>query len=598
MRIQILPREITEKIAAGEVVERPASVIKELLENSLDAQATRVEVTAWPAMTDRLEVSDDGTGMSPEEVRVALMRHATSKITCEEDLYSISSLGFRGEALASIAAVADLRIETRTEDTDLGVRVRVQGGEVSEVREVGMTRGTRIVVQDLFQYTPARLKFLRSRQTEAGHILDTFLRLSLSRKDVTFHLKKKDKSWIQAPATADLKQRAAHLFGWELAERLKPLSGEDGDCRLHGLVGPADMHRGNQRGLFLFVNRRPIRDVMVLRAIHEAYRGNLPKGRVPVAILFLDLPFSDVDVNAHPTKMEVHFSHPQEIRALFVRHVSRALERNAWFPVPGPSGGSVEKPLIRDPSDASAVSYSPGPLPDKSPVSDPPRPPDSARHPRPAPPASPGEPEPVSPVPPPRPDPLFTRFRILGQLQDTYLVCEYGEQLLLVDQHAAHERIVYEQLEDAYDRQGIVKQSLLIPSVVELPPREAECVREQREPLSAFGLEVEPYGGMSFVVKAVPAVLADADPGRLLQDVAEELVEQGRTHHLNRMRSQVFARMACHTVVRAGRTLEPREMDALLRALDEKPGLLSCPHGRPVVIAWSLQEIQKRFRRI
>jgi len=610
MRIHMLPREITDKIAAGEVVERPASVIKELVENALDAEARRVEVAVWPALTDRMEVLDDGIGMTPEEARVALLRHATSKIACAEDLYRIATLGFRGEALASIGAVADLQIATRTEDAGLGVQLRMRGGQVVEQREVGMARGTRIVVRGLFEHTPARLKFLRSRPTETGHVLDTFLRLALSRPDVGFQLNRQGAPWMHAPATPDLRQRAAHLLGWELAERLRPLEGAAGACRLHGLMGPAELHRGSQRGLFFFVNRRPVRDLILLRAIHEAYRGHLPKGRVPVAILFLEVPFGDVDVNAHPTKTEVHFARPQEVRRFLVRQLARALERESWSmltPGGGEEAGGAgrgETPArdepARPPASVDRAPSSPGLLSPGggSRAAAPATAGTAGEAPR-GPPALPDGAPAAWPAPEPRglADARFARPRILGQFLDTYLVCEYREQLLLVDQHAAHERIAYEALEAAYAVDQVVRQPLLIPPVVELPPREAECVRNAVEGLLGFGLEVEPYGGRSFAVKAVPLVLGHADPGRLLQDVAEELAEQEQTGHLDRLRGHVFARMACHAVVRAGRTLEPREMEALLGGSYDKPGRLTCPHGRPVVIAWSLQEIQKRFQR-
>ena len=596
MRIKILPREITEKIAAGEVVERPASVVKELMENALDAEATRLEVNVGAEVVDSLEVVDNGMGMEPEEVTIALERHATSKISCEKDLFNIETLGFRGEALSSIAAVADLQIDTRRDHNPLGVRVRRAPGDNPAPRELGMPRGTRIVVRNLFHTTPARLKFLRSRQTEAGHILDVFTRLALSRTDVSYHLKRAGKLWVHAPAVEDLRQRAGNLFGWELAERLLPVSGELGGMALEGLLGPPDLHKGTQRSLFLFVNKRPIRDVQLQRRIRQAYQGEMPKGRFPVAVLFLHIPCSDVDVNVHPTKMEVHFSRPKDVGEFFLRILSRGLDRKPWIQKgwePPDPGDRVESepdpvPAQRDRGGEGLFREPHEPLPatgtDWRPVSEVPA-------------TFTVEDEKPELLRQESPERLFSRFRILGQFKETYLVCEYRDQLLLVDQHAAHERIAYEKLLEAYAREGVVRQSLLIPQVVELPHREVDCLQRYLDPLLRFGLEVEFYGGATFVVKAVPALLAGTDPGRLLTDIAEELAEQDQTKSLESMHGNVFARMACHSVVRAGKSMEPEEMEALLEGLDFKPGLLRCPHGRPVVIAWSIQEIQRRFQR-
>ena len=593
MRIRVLPKEITEKIAAGEVVERPASVVKELMENALDAEATHLLVSVGSEVVDRLEVVDNGTGMEPEEVTLALERHATSKISCAEDLFALETLGFRGEALSSIAAVADLQIDTRTDQRTLGVRIRVAAGDRPVPQDMGMPRGTRVVVRNLFQTIPARLKFLRSKQAEAGHILDVFTRLVLSRTEVSFQLKRAGKLWVHAPAVTDLRQRVANLFGWEFAERLLSVSGEQQDNRLEGLLGPPDLHKGTQRSLFLFVNRRPVRDVLLQRAVRDAFRGEMPKGRYPVAVLFLDIPCSDVDVNVHPTKMEVHFSRPQEVRDFILQNLSRILDRKPWI---RSAWDAADREVIV-PSEADRAQPREDRIPRGSPLE---RPPTRSTLPVPV----REEPSNISVEEQKQgyekqgpPESLFSRFRIIGQFEETYLVCAYQDHLLLVDQHAAHERIAYEKLQEAYAREGVVRQSLLIPQIVELPHREADCLQRHLEPLFHCGLEAEFYGGTSFAVKAMPALLVEADPGRLLRDIAEELVEKDRAEGLESMHNDVFARMACHAVVRAGKSMEPEEMEALLKNLDFKPGLLRCPHGRPVAIAWSLQEIQRRFQR-
>ena len=603
MPIRILPRDLTEKIAAGEVVERPASVVKELVENALDAQATSVLIVVGKDAVDHLEVLDDGTGMRPEEIPLAFERHATSKIASYEDLTRIASLGFRGEALPSIAAVADLEIETKTEEAPLGVRVQMKAGSEAVQQEVGMPRGTRVIVRNLFRTTPARRKFLRSKQTEAGHILDTFVRLSLSKVDVSFQLKRSGKLWVNAPRAEDLRQRVAQLLGWEFGEGLQPVSGSKDGYGVEGLVGPSELNRVTSRGMFLFVNDRPVRDQQLQRAIRSAYKGLLPKERFPVAVLFFTVPYDEVDVNVHPAKMEVHFSRPQQIRDLLLASLSDVTRRAPWQarrptwqdrPPAGPmeTGGTLTREAPRPPSPEPP---SP-PRPYESEVVVPPLVGREVR-------------EEIVSSPQSLADgsgaekkgrveePLFSSFRIIGQYRGAYLVCEYGDRLMLIDQHAAHERIAFEKLEEACATEGISRQPLLVPQVVELPPREAECLKRHLDSLMECGLEAEFYGGRSFVVKALPALLGKTDPKPLLQDVAEELTELERTKQLDLLRTNVLARIACHSVIRAGRMMEWQEMEALLEQLDAKPGLLSCPHGRPVMISWSLHEIEKKFHR-
>ena len=603
MPIRILPRDLTEKIAAGEVVERPASVVKELVENALDAQATSVLIVVGKDAVDHLEVVDDGTGMRPEEIPLAFERHATSKIASYEDLTRIASLGFRGEALPSIAAVADLEIETKTEEAPLGVRVQMKAGSEAVQQEVGMPRGTRVIVRNLFRTTPARRKFLRSKQTEAGHILDTFVRLSLSKVDVSFQLKRSGKLWVNAPRAEDLRQRVAQLLGWEFGEGLQPVSGSKDGYGVEGLVGPSELNRVTSRGMFLFVNDRPVRDQQLQRAIRSAYQGRLPKERFPVAVLFFTVPYDEVDVNVHPAKMEVHFSRPQQIRDLLLASLSDVIRRAPW---------QARKPTWQDRPPAGPMETG-GAAPREAPSPPPPGPPSP---PRPyergvvAPPFAGREvrEEIVSPPQPPGDgseaegkgwveEPLFSSFRIIGQYRGAYLICEYGDRLVLIDQHAAHERIAFEKLEEACATEGISRQPLLVPQVVELPPREVECLKRHLDSLMECGLEAEFYGGRSFVVKALPALLGKTDPKPLLQDVAEELTELERTKQLDLLRTNVLARIACHSVIRAGRMMEWQEMEALLEQLDAKPGLLSCPHGRPVMISWSLHEIEKKFHR-
>ncbi len=331
LRIRVLPKELVDRIAAGEVVERPASVLKELVENSLDAEATAVRVTVEADPADGIEVLDNGIGMTREELSLALERHATSKIESEEDLFAIRTLGFRGEALPSIAAVSDLVVETRARHAPLGVRVTYEGGVETSFRECGMAAGTRIRVKNLFRYTPARRKFLRSRQTETGHVLDLFVRLALSRPEVSFQLQKSAGAvWLNAPATDDLRQRVGQLLGFETAEALFSVEAEQGDWRIEGLAAPPGIHRATAQGIYFFVNRRPVRDPGILRALRDAYPSALPRERYPVAFLYLSAPYGHVDVNVHPTKQEVRFSDPLRARGLVLQAFRDLGRRSPW----------------------------------------------------------------------------------------------------------------------------------------------------------------------------------------------------------------------------------------------------------------------------
>ncbi|MEW6443297.1 MAG: DNA mismatch repair endonuclease MutL [bacterium] len=610
----VLPKEIVDRIAAGEVVERPASALKELVENALDAEATAVTVTVDTDPVDLIEVADNGIGMTREELSLALERHATSKIRSEDDLDSIRTLGFRGEALPSIAAIADLEVETRPREAPLGIRACYRGGVEQSVQEAGMAAGTRMAVKALFRYTPARRKFLRSRQTEMAHVVDLFVRLALSRADVSFQLRKRrGELWLSAPATNDCRQRAAQLLGWELAERLYPVEDEQGPYRIRGLAGPPDLHKGTPQGLFLFVNHRPIRDLAIQRAIREAYQGSMPRERLPVAILFLSVPHPEVDVNMHPTKQEVRFAQPLRVRECVQKTLARLLARAPWQGSRQPLGFPSIPAFHRDdaparpsfpsegragPQAARAIPSAPSPAPrDPAPIY--PTPTQGAAEPLPLIRESAGAEPRLSCCEPLDGAAVGRRpsLRLIGQYREAYLVCESAEGVVLVDQHAAHERLAYERLEEAFGAGGIPQQPLLTPVLVELAPQQAESLRDHLGRLAQWGMEIECYGGATFAVKALPSLIAGADPASLLRDVSDEILAAEKSRRLEDLRRELFARMACHAVVRAGQGLERREMEALLEQLSSRPELSVCPHGRPVRILFSLREIEKRFQR-
>lgn len=615
MRIRILPKELIDRIAAGEVVERPASVLKELVENALDAEATAVTVTVEADPIDGIEVQDNGIGMTREEISLALRRHATSKIRSEQDLFMIRTLGFRGEALPSIAAVSDLVVESRARDEPLGVRVTYEAGLETDCRECGMAAGTRVLVKNLFRYTPARRKFLRSRQTETGHVLDLFVRLALSRPEVSFRLRKRTGAMcLNAPATVVLRERVAQVLGWETAEALCPVEAEQGEWWIEGLAAPPGIHRATAAGIHLFVNRRPIRDPGLVRALREAYPSALSRDRYPVAFLFLSVPHDQVDVNVHPTKQEVRFSDPLRARNLVLQAFEDLGRRAPWqgrrpgiFRF-GPAEGSSPSPVGDGPSPEATRAAASPPAAENLPRSpSKPIPAESYRPPR----LDPSPPTPVvretAPAagPPTSPEALWepgartgpSSLRLIGQFRETYLVCESPEGLVLIDQHAAHERLAFETLERALGGSTLERQPLLTPALVELPPQQAEVFQAHLEFLAAFGFEIDAYGGAAFAVKAVPSLVAQADPASLCRDLAEEIFTAERTNKLEDLRRGVLSRMACHSVVRAGQALAPGEMEALLAALSDNPDATMCPHGRPVRILLTLREIEKRFQR-
>ncbi len=613
MKIKLLPQHIVEKIAAGEVVERPASVVKELMENALDALAQRVIVkVGLDQVAQPIEVIDDGEGMSQDEVLLAIQRHATSKISAETDLHAIKTLGFRGEALPSIAAVAQLYIETRQQDAEVGVRVAVESGTVTSIEASGVPKGTRVCVRELFSSTPARRKFLRSPATEWYHIQSVFERIALSRQDVHFQLWRGKKQWLNAPPTQDLRQRIGHIMGWELSEHAYPFEAEEGGFRMYGMITEPEYHGLTPRHMLFFVNRRPVKDLFLQRTLRGCYQGHIPKDRYPGVLLFLELPFDQVDVNVHPAKLEVRFAHPNRIASLVTTTITRLLKEAPWdrnairyiheqrdLPRSASSGvlGNQERYPCLDAQQSSLLveegkERSPACYLDSQ-----------ERH-------FTNDIKSVAELTGTKEEYAgeysrgardgygrFADLRVLGQFHDEFIVCVSGEHLVLLDQHAAHERIVFEKLRQSFANAGIDQQALLVPSTVELSRRDAEVLEKRLAEVQTWGLEIEYYGGNSFAVKSVPSLLAGADPALLLKDIAEELCEAERSTCIEELRDRIFARMACHSVVRGKRRMAPEEINALLVEMDNVDITLRCPHGRPVLTAWSLAEIRKRFHR-
>jgi DNA mismatch repair protein MutL len=578
--VRRLPSALIDQIAAGEVVERPASVVKELIENALDAEATRLRVELRDGGCALIAVTDDGTGMSPENARLALERHATSKLARLEDLARIASYGFRGEALPAIAAVSALRLRTRSAADETGFELCVEAGVRRSERSVGAPVGTRIEVSELFGNVPARRKFLKSGATEWGHAADWIARTALAQPGVHVDVARDDRPAWSWPAVADPLDRVAAVLGEREAEALVAVDSSEGRVRTHGWVSRPDRHRSNLSGVYLFVNGRPVRDRVLQHALVDCYRDVLPRGRFPSAVLFVDLPLEAVDVNVHPAKWEVRFADARSAHRWIAEAVRSGLAGRTWLagaPRADQERSSNEPPVHAERSRSADTDWLfAGSNPPTAGSAEPP-----------------GDPARVR----------FGELRLLGQLLATYLLVEGKQDLLLVDQHAAHERVLYEQLRAAWFAHGVERQALLAPLAVQLEPRALAVLAERAGDAARLGFEIDPFGDDTLAVRTVPALLAGRDPAGLVRGLADAwLAGEGAAGSPSDVRAldaadRSFATLACHAARRKGDPLDPREQRALLDALDAIPWAPTCPHGRPVVVPFTGPEIERRFGR-
>jgi len=593
MPIRQLPESLVNRIAAGEVVERPASVVKELVENALDAGARRIEVVLSGGGRRLIRVTDDGGGMTAGDLALAVERHATSKLA-NDDLDAIATLGFRGEALPSIGAVARLSIVTRARDADAGSEISVEGGRKSEVRPAALGQGTRIEVRDLFYATPARLKFLKSDRAETAAAVEAVKRLALARPDVAFTLVAEDRAPVTYAARGDDTEgrlaRMADVLGADLRENAVPVEGEREGASISGLAGLPTFSRANSLAQYLFVNGRPVRDKVLLGAVRAAYADLLHGDRYPVVALFLSLDPREVDVNVHPAKTEVRFRDPGLVRALLIRALKDALGVGAMRAATTGAARLVSfaRPNIGGvrPAQAwrgsAAPAYAPGFEEEQALFDAIAAPSADAR-------------ADLAPAAPDLLDKPLGAAR--AQLHETYIVAQTRDGLVVVDQHAAHERIVYERLKAALARDGVARQILLVPQVVELDPDDAAALAERAEELAKLGLVVEPFGSGAVLVREVPALLGDTDVVGLVHDLAEHVAEWDQSLPLERRLLAVASSMSCHGSVRAGRRLKPDEMNALLREMETTENAGQCNHGRPTYVELKLVDIEKLFGR-
>ncbi|MBX3523596.1 MAG: DNA mismatch repair endonuclease MutL [Xanthobacteraceae bacterium] len=591
MPVRQLPENVVNRIAAGEVIERPASAVKELVENAIDAGATRVEVVISGGGRELIRVSDDGSGMNAEDLALSVERHATSKLD-SEDLLNISTLGFRGEALPSIGAAARLSIATRARGSDAALEIRVEGGEKSAIRPAALAEGTRVEVRDLFYATPARLKFLKSEQAETAAVVDVIRRLALARPDVAFTIAANERV-IQYPLRgtddAGRAARLADVIGGDARANTVPVSAERDGVRLSGLAGLPTFSKANSLSQYLFVNGRPVRDKVLMGAMRGGYADLLHSGRYPVAALFIELDPHEVDVNAHPAKAEVRFRDPSLVRGLVVRALQDALSSGARR-----SATTGADRLVSFARPQSAPGYSSGWRGSSAPYRAGLAEAAQAAFETIAQPSADARAD-LAPV-------LQADLeRPLGaaraQLHETYIVAQTVDGLVIVDQHAAHERVVYEKLKRALNENGISTQMLLVPAVVELDDGDVAALVVRAGQLAKLGLVLEPFGQGAVLVRETPALLGETDAQNLVRDLAEHIAEWDDALPLERNLLAIASRISCHGSIRAGRRLKPEEMNALLREMERTENAGQCNHGRPTYVELKLFDIEKLFGR-
>lgn len=644
-QIRQLPQSIVNKIAAGEVIERPASALKECLENSVDAGARRIDVEVGQGGTEYIRISDDGTGISFDDLLLAVASHATSKIESADDLFRVHTLGFRGEALASIAEISRLTMQSRIADANEGGELVVHGGQIETHRACGRPVGTTVEIRDLFFNTPVRRKFMRTTQTEFGHLSEAFTRLALSHPGVHFTLKHNDRAIYDLPPTAKLAERIVAFFGQEFDGKLIAVESREGEIQLSGFVAEPSLTRANNRMQYLFLNGRHIRDRALQHALTEAYRGLVMVGKYPIAFLSLEMPPELVDVNVHPTKLEVRFQdsgkiYSQLLGTLRKRFLTTDLTHRAnGSPaplaasdsppeVPGMTPESVtahRKSLVdwargqfeQGQSRAATGSFNQQELADRlelrfdesqneglklhrvEPMA-------TART---AASSALSAQEPNSGAAAARStNPAAESMREYLpwsqiakapaiQVQNCYLVTETDAGMVIIDQHALHERVLYEQLKLKMEKQTLESQRLLVPEPVHLPSREIAALVEAKETLSTLGFEIEPFGDDCVLCSAYPAMLSRSPAAELLREMVEPLVSAGKSPGQRELLDSLLHRMACHTAIKAGDRLTGSEIEALMSQWDATENAHHCPHGRPTALVFTREELDRRFKR-
>jgi len=603
MTIRRLPESLVNRIAAGEVVERPAAAVKELLENALDAGATKIEIIIRDGGQTLIAITDNGCGMLPEEMLLAIERHATSKLP-EDDLWNIQSFGFRGEALPSIGSVSRMTITSRVKDGEQAWQLKVEGGTVIAPQPASLLQGTKIEVRDLFFATPARLKFLKTTRTEIDYAREAIERLAMAYPSVDILLQEDDKRPVRFTAKNEgllgsedlLRQRLSQIMGDDFITNAAVVSGERDGVQITGYAGLPTLHRPTARAQYIYVNGRPVRDRVLLSAVRGAYGDVIPSGRYPSVVLFLEVPPRDVDVNVHPTKAEVRFRDNQLIRSIIVTSIRRSLEESGQYTtstlapqalamlqpegVPGSFSETMSSPRV-----VSSVPWSGTTRAGMTSSSFPHMLADAPLAARTS--SSIYE------------NSVASRGRLgaaVAQLHGTFIVAQTDDSVIIVDQHAAHERIVYETMKQGL-AQGIKRQILLIPEVIEMEEPAAARLLSRSDQLSEFGLVIEGFGNGAVLVREIPSLLGTTNVKSLLHDLAEDLLEYDQSNRLVDRLEEICSTIACHGSVRAGRALNNDEMNALLRQMEQTPNSGQCNHGRPTYVELKKTDLEKLFDR-
>jgi DNA mismatch repair protein MutL len=616
-KIRVLPEILANKIAAGEIVERPASVVKELLENSLDAGARSIHTIVEAGGKKSILVRDDGEGMSQDDAILAFEHHATSKLHSADDLAAISTLGFRGEALPSIASICRLSLRTRavseSGDAAAGTELEIQGGQIRSVKSISWDKGTEVTVRDLFYNVPARRKFLRSHDTELGHITRLVTHYALAHPEIRFSLVSERRSLIDVVPVSTIRERAYQLFGEDFLKNLVELSGNSGSVGIHGFVSQPHEQRSNPYSQFFYVNRRMVRDKVITGAVRQAYRHAIPASAYPVALLFLELPYDEVDVNAHPAKIEIRFRQQSAVYDLVRDSIQRALVQgrsipqynhrpDSWDHVPSadapaeillPTGVGLAKSVELEVSPAMpdalqrAFNY---------PIREVPQ-------------ISGGvskehfslrvQANMLLGSPPGSSTPFQAAgVRILGQMHESYIIAADTQGLLMIDQHVAHERILYERYASAIKRGDVETQGLLLPLSVQLSPHQMATLGRVLTDLNESGFEVEPFGGNTVLIRSIPALAGSDACATLLSEILEGIEAEDRSIDVERIRDRIAVSTACRSAIKVHTPLTLEKMQWLLDELAKTRIPTNCPHGRPIILRFSLYEIERNFGRI
>lgn len=621
-KINILPENLSNQIAAGEVVERPASVVKELVENSIDAGSSRIVIEVEQGGRQKIRIFDDGEGMGHDDALLCLERYATSKIKDKDDLFSIGTLGFRGEAIPSIASVSHFSIYTRSRLEESGTFINVKGGKLLDVQETGLAAGTDIRVTHLFYNTPARRKFLKAVNTEMGHISETIACLALGSPDVYFKLVHNGRVVREWPG-GKISDRAVEVLGRDFKNNLYPVSNTIDDVRVTGFAGSPDITRSSSGKIYVFVNGRYIKDRAVIYSIYEGYEGRIMKGRYPGCVIFINLPFEKVDVNVHPTKHEVRFADQRMVMACVKRGIAEAVKKEdskKWknldpsrkiekpvfkpqfrqniseTPVSGNLFSKRERPVLKTEVRGFANTneeISPKGVEERfeynPPVVENEKAPIEASE------TSFSKTTEESGIV--NENSFYSNLKIIGQIRNSYIICESFEGMILVDQHAAHERIRYEWLMKSHSDSRGASQQLLMPQVIELGYRESAKLLVMLEEFKRFGLEISHYGGKSFAVQSIPLIFGSFDVRGMIYDLASMITDLPASYEISAAVSDVIALMACHGSIRANQKLELKQITTLFKDLDKCENPSRCPHGRPVWINIDWDFIEKSFKR-